>query len=58
MKQIEYLGHVISADGLHKSTKKVDAVKNIPTLKNADDVHQFLGFINYYHSFIPDSSTI
>ncbi|KAK7575685.1 hypothetical protein V9T40_011971 [Parthenolecanium corni] len=56
--EIEYLGHVISKDGLHKSNKKIEAVKNAPTPKNADDVRQFLGLVNYYHRFIPSSSTL
>lgn len=56
--EIEYLGHVISKKGLQKSSKKVVAVVNAATPKNADDLRQFLGLVNYYHRFIPNSSTI
>lgn len=38
MKPTEYLGHVVNADGLHKSTKKIDAVKNTTKPKSIDDV--------------------
>lgn len=56
--EIEYLGHVISKDGLKKSPKKIAAVINAQTPKNTDDIRQFIGLVNYYHRFIPNSTKI
>ena len=51
-KQVEYLGHVISKDGIAVDTKKTDAVQNFPRPKNTKEVRMFLGLCNYYRRFI------
>ena len=57
-KQIKYLGHVISKNGLQKSTEKIVAIQNAPRPKNVEEVQQFLGMVRYYDKFIPDASSI
>lgn len=55
---ISYLGHVIDADGLHKSDEKVKAVVNTKRPENVKDLRAFLGLANYYNKFIPNLATI
>ena len=33
--------------------KKITAIQEWPILKTVTEVHSFLGFLNYYHKFIP-----
>ena len=56
--KVVYCGHEISAEGLRKTQDKVEAVRNTPTPKNVKEVRAFLGLVNYYHRFMPNSSTV
>ena len=51
--QLAYLGHVISAQGAATDEGKIEAIKNWPTPKIIMEVQSFLGFMGYYHRFIP-----
>jgi len=57
-KQIEYLGLVISENKVEIDPVKVARVHNWPTPENWTDVQAFIGFVNFYHRFIQDFSTI
>jgi len=57
-KQIEYLGLVISENKVAINPIKVAGVCNWPTPENWTDVQVFIGFVNFYHCFIWDFSTI
>jgi len=57
-KQIEYLGLVISENKVAINPIKVAGVCNWPTPENWTDVQVFIGFVNFYHRFIWDFSTI
>ena len=52
-RQSAYLGHVISAKGVATDESKIEAIKNWPTPTNITEVQSFLGFMGYYHRFIP-----
>ena len=54
--KIEYLGHVIDAEGLHPSQEKINAIKHAPRPKNVSQLKSFLGMINYYSRFLPNLS--
>jgi len=57
-KQIEYLGLVISENTVEIDPVKVAGVHDWPTPENWTDVQAFIGFVNFYHCFIRDFSTI
>lgn len=57
-KQLLYLGHVVSADGVLPDPEKVRVLQQYPVPANSDDVRRFIAFCNYYRKFIPQFSEI
>ena len=57
-RQIKYLRLVISENKVAMDPMKVTGVCDWPTPENWTDVQAFIGFINFYHHFIQDFSTI
>ena len=57
MTRIEYLGHVIDAEGLHPTNDKIAALKEAPTPTNVTELRSFLGIVNYYGKFLPNLAT-
>ena len=54
--KVEYLGHVISQDGVSPDPKKIEGMSKIPTesICTLETVRSFLGLTGYYRSFIKD----
>ena len=52
-KHIQYLGHLISADGIQPLPEKLESIAKMPAPKNPKEVKQFLGLVIYYRKFIP-----
>ena len=52
-KSVEYLGHVINAEGLHPSPKKVEAILKAHPPTNVAELHSFLGMVQYHSEFFP-----
>lgn len=55
---VNYLGHIVSRDGISTDPSKVEAVKSWPCPKNISDLRSFLGFSGYYRRFVKDYSRI
>lgn len=51
---IEYLGYIITPNGITLSPRHIDAVKNFPVPKKVVQVQRFLGLTNYFRKFIKD----
>lgn len=54
---LECLGHRIDRQGLHKSDKHVEAIRDAPRPATPEDLQLFLGKATYYSSFIPNLSS-
>jgi hypothetical protein len=53
-----YLGYVLSENGVSASADKVEAVKNYPTAKNIRDVISFLGLSSFYQRLDTDLAAL
>ena len=51
-REVIYLGHTISADGVSCESGKVECVQNWPTPTTTTELRSFLGFASYYRRFI------
>jgi hypothetical protein len=56
--QIEFLGHIVTAEGIKPDPKKLELVKHWPQPTNKRGVRSFLGFMSYYRNFIEGFSAI
>ena len=56
--EVEYLGHRISAKGIHPVPEKVSAVREAPRPKDVSQLRSFLGMVNYYGKFLPNLATL
>jgi hypothetical protein len=57
-KELNYLGHVISGEGISVDRSKIEAVKDWATPKDLKKLRSFLGLCNYYRRFLRNHSTI
>ncbi|MBW0476689.1 hypothetical protein O181_016404 [Austropuccinia psidii MF-1] len=53
---VEYLGYVVSSDGLKMDSSKAQKILNWPHCNNIKALQSFLGFSNFYHCFIENYS--
>ena len=56
--KIEFFGLVFSGDGASADPEKVDAIRNAPHPKSADEISSLLGMAQYCSRFIPNLATI
>lgn len=57
-KEVMYLGHTITKDGLKPNDDKITAVLNYPIPRTTTEIKSFLGLIGYYRRFIKDFAKI
>ena len=55
--EIEFLGHMISKDGVKPHPEKVEAIKNMPDPENTTELKRVLGMITYLGRFVPGLSS-
>ena len=51
LPQVDYLGHIISAEGLCPAASKVKTIKEAPKLSSLSKLNSFFGLVNYYAKF-------
>ena len=56
--QVEFLGHIVSAEGVQTDPSKTEKVAQWPTPTSRREVQQFLGLANYYRRFVKDFAAI
>ena len=57
-KEVSYMGHVLSTDGLKPDAEKVKVVREMPVPSDIQGVQRFLGMTNYLQKFAPKLSEI
>jgi hypothetical protein len=58
VSRVDYLGYVISENGIEMSDDKVQSVKNWEVPESVKDIQSFLGFANFYRRFIDGYSKL
>lgn len=57
-KDTEYLGHILTKDGIKPNPQKVEKIKNIKIPETQKQIKSFLGITGYYRKFIPNYAKI
>ncbi|CAI5657120.1 unnamed protein product [Oreochromis niloticus] len=56
--ELQFFGHIISADGVKPDDGKVEAIARMPSPTNVEQLRQVLELINYVGKFLPGLSTV
>ena len=52
LKEMSFLGHIISAEGIRVDLVKIEAIVNWKPPRNVTEVRSFLGLVGYYRRFV------
>lgn len=55
---VEFLGHIVSGNGVHVDPKKIEVIMHWPQPKSATEVRSFLGLANYFRRFVQGCSKL
>uniref|UniRef100_A0AB38Z266 Polyprotein n=1 Tax=Breu errantivirus TaxID=3078398 RepID=A0AB38Z266_9VIRU len=53
-RECEFLGHIVTENGIKPNPNKIDKIINWPIPKTAKQIKGFLGILGYYRKFIKD----
>ena len=56
LTEISYIGHILSKEGVKPDPKKVDAITQMDTPRQKEELQRFLGMVTYISMFIPNMS--
>ena len=57
-KEVKYLGHVLSREGISVSKDRIKAILDLPKPTNINELGSVLGTINFVRKFIPHLATV
>lgn len=57
-KKFEYLGHIISNEGIKANPKKIEVIKEYPRPNKVKDIQSFLGLCNYFRRYVRNFAKI
>lgn len=58
VKEVTYIGHTLSADGVRPDQEKIRAIKEMPAPTDKKGIQRLLGTINYLAKFVPNMSAV
>jgi len=58
LEQLEFVGHLIDATGVHMTQKKLDSIRDFPKPLLKGDMKKFLGLANYFRDHVRDHSVL
>ncbi|KAE8690557.1 Detected protein of unknown function [Hibiscus syriacus] len=58
LREVSFLGHIISARGIQVDPSKIEAIMNWKRPKNVFEIRSFLGLAGYYRRFVEGFSII
>ncbi|XP_050897100.1 uncharacterized mitochondrial protein AtMg00860-like [Lathyrus oleraceus] len=58
LKEVSFLGHVISSGGISVDPSKVEAISQWEAPKSVSEIHSFLGLASYYRKYIEGFSKL
>ena len=57
-KKVQYLGHVLSADGIRMGEDRIKAISELKTSTTIKELRSVLGTINFVRKFIPNLASL
>lgn len=57
-KELEFLGHIVSEDGIRPNPKITKSIQDATVPDNVEEVQKFLGLTGYYRRFVKDYAKI
>ena len=58
LKEVQFLGHIISDKGISVDPSKIQDVLNWKTPESVSEIRSFLRLAGYYQRFVPEFSKI
>jgi len=57
-KQVSFLGHIISTEGIKMDIDKINTIQNFKTPSKRKEVQSYLGFLNFYRKYVKNFAHI
>ncbi|KAG5894967.1 hypothetical protein JTB14_009701 [Gonioctena quinquepunctata] len=56
--QVEFLGFLITEDGISPTNEKIEAIQEAPAPTSKLELQAFLGMLNFFHLFLENKATV